>query len=49
MPYRGYCPRCKQPCEIIFRQSKVNTLADGTEKLIISKGKPFVIPVNHTC
>ncbi len=49
MAYYGYCPKCKQPCEIIFRQSRVERRLDGAEEVIKSKGKPFVIPVNHIC
>ncbi len=48
MAYFGYCPRCKGSCEIIFRQSVEKETKEG-KKLVTSKGKPFVIPVNHTC
>ncbi len=49
MAYQGYCPRCKQPCEIIFRCSRAEKRLDGSEVVVKTKGKPFVIPINHTC
>lgn len=42
----GYCPRCGNSCEVIFRANK----KDPSGKIIYPKrGKVFVIPLCSIC
>lgn len=44
----GYCPKCKNACEIIFRYSR-KIIVKGVEVGEVHSKKPMPIPVNHTC
>lgn len=44
----GYCPKCKEPCTIIFRRSKERKV-NGVEIGVMHSKRPMPIPINHSC
>lgn len=44
----GYCPKCKEPCTIIFRYSRKHEV-NGVVIGVIHSKRPMPIPLNHTC
>ena len=40
--FRGGCPKCGRPCEVIFRWAFTH---DITGELVRSKSRPFPIPL----